>query len=135
MTITNQCNWCSDELAAEILDQSTVMEVAAGEVIMNPGDTVEGAYILEQGAVKLFRICESGNRHLLYLLFLSRCKHFMYVHIYTRIHLVMVLNTDALWRAQTHTHTHKYEYINMACVCLCEKDSKRVDALSQCLVH
>lgn len=68
MTITNQCNWCSDELAAEILDQSTVMEVAAGEVIMNPGDTVEGAYILEQGAVKLFRICESGNRHLLYLL-------------------------------------------------------------------
>ena len=68
MTMTNQCNWCSDELAAEILDQSTVMEVAAGEVIMNPGDTVEGAYILEQGAVKLFRICESGNRHLLYLL-------------------------------------------------------------------
>ena len=68
MTMTNQCNWCSDELAAEILDQSTVREVAAGTVIMNPGDPVEGAYILEQGAVKLFRICEYGNRHLLYLL-------------------------------------------------------------------
>lgn len=66
--MTNQCNWCSDELAAEILEQSTVMEVAAGMVIMNPGDPVEGAYILEQGAVKLFRICEHGNRHLLYLL-------------------------------------------------------------------
>ena len=65
----HQCNWCSDELAAEILDQSTVMEVAPGTVIMNPGDPVEGAYILEQGAgVKLFRICEYGNCHLLYLL-------------------------------------------------------------------
>ena len=68
MTMTNQCNWCSDELAAEILEQSTVMEVAPGTVVMNPGDPVEGAYILEQGAVKLFRICEYGNRHLLYLL-------------------------------------------------------------------
>ena len=68
MTMTNQCNWCSDELAAEILDQSTVMEVAPGTVVMNPGDPVEGAYILEPGAVKLFRICEYGNRHLLYLL-------------------------------------------------------------------
>ena len=68
MTMTNQCNWCSDELAGEILDQSTVMEVAPGTVVMNPGDPVEGAYVLEQGAVKLFRICEYGNRHLLYLL-------------------------------------------------------------------
>lgn len=68
MTTTNQCNWCSEELAAEILDQSTVMEVDAGTVVMNPGDPVEGAYILERGAIKLFRICEDGNRHLLYLL-------------------------------------------------------------------
>lgn len=68
MTTTNQCNWCSDELAALVRDESTLMEVPAGEVIMNPGDPVEGAYILEQGAVKLFRICELGNRHLLYLL-------------------------------------------------------------------
>ena len=68
MTTTNLCNWCSKELAAESLDQSTVMEVAPGTVFMNPGDPVEGAYILEQGAVKLFRICEYGNRHLLYLL-------------------------------------------------------------------
>ncbi len=44
------------------------MEVDAGTVVMNPGDPVEGAYILERGAIKLFRICEDGNRHLLYLL-------------------------------------------------------------------
>ena len=68
MVTTNQCNWCSDELAALVRDESTLIEVAAGEVLMNPGDPVEGAYILEQGAVKLFRICELGNRHLLYLL-------------------------------------------------------------------
>lgn len=68
MTTTNQCNWCSDELAALVRDESTLIEVPAGEVIMNPGDTVEGAYVLEEGAVKLFRICEFGNRHLLYLL-------------------------------------------------------------------
>ncbi len=68
MTMTNQCNWCSDELAEEILDQSTVMEVDAGTAVMNPGDPVEGAYILELGAVKLFRICGDGNRHVLYLL-------------------------------------------------------------------
>ena len=29
-------------------DQSTVMEVAPGTVVMNPGDPVEGAYVLEQ---------------------------------------------------------------------------------------
>ena len=67
-TTANSCDWCSKELAAEIIDRSTVVEVAAGSTVMNPGDPVEGAYILEQGAVKLFRICEYGNRHLLYLL-------------------------------------------------------------------
>ena len=68
MATTNQCNWCSDELASLVRNESTLIEVPAGEVIMNPGDPVQGAYILEQGAVKLFRICEFGNRHLLYML-------------------------------------------------------------------
>ena len=54
------------QVAAEILDQSAIMEVAPERC--ESGDPVEGAYILERGAVKLFRICEYGNRHLLYLL-------------------------------------------------------------------
>lgn len=61
-------NFCSDVLASEILATSKLIEVPAGAVIMKPGDPVEGSFILEQGAVKLFRICEHGNRHLLYLL-------------------------------------------------------------------
>lgn len=35
---------------------------------MSPGDVVQGAFILQKGTVKLFRVFESGEKHLLYLL-------------------------------------------------------------------
>ena len=39
-----------------------------GSTIMSPGDDVNGAFILQKGTVKLFRVFESGEKHLLYLL-------------------------------------------------------------------
>lgn len=35
---------------------------------MEPGQPIQGAYLLVRGTVKLFRLWESGERHLLYLM-------------------------------------------------------------------
>lgn len=64
----NQCNWCSAELADVLSAKAECIQMPKGSTIMSPGDIVNGAFILQKGTVKLFRVFESGEKHLLYLL-------------------------------------------------------------------
>ena len=68
MTIANQLNWCSSELADVLSARAELIQIPKGSIIMSPGDDVNGAFILKKGTVKLFRVSESGEKHLLYLL-------------------------------------------------------------------
>ena len=68
MRTTNQRNWCSVELAHLLSEKAEVLSMPKGSIIMSPGDDVNGAFILQKGTVKLFRVLESGEKHLLYLL-------------------------------------------------------------------
>jgi CRP/FNR family transcriptional regulator len=58
----------SHDLSNEILKCSEPHSFPKGSIILEPGMTLNGAYILRSGSVKLFRKFESGDRHLLYLL-------------------------------------------------------------------
>ena len=64
----NQCNWCSAELADVLSAKAECIQMPKGSIIMSPGDIVNGTFILQKGTVKLFRVFESGEKHLLYLL-------------------------------------------------------------------
>ena len=64
----NQCNWCSAELADVLSAKAECIQMPKGSTIMSPGDIVNGTFILQKGTVKLFRVFESGEKHLLYLL-------------------------------------------------------------------
>lgn len=64
----NQCNWCSAELAEVLSAKAECIQMPKGSTIMSPGDIVNGTFILQKGTVKLFRVFESGEKHLLYLL-------------------------------------------------------------------
>jgi len=68
MRTTNQRNWCSVALADLLSEKAEVLSMPKGSIIMSPGDDVNGAFILQKGTVKLFRVLESGEKHLLYLL-------------------------------------------------------------------
>ena len=68
MTTANQRPWCSAELADLLSEKSELVQMPKGSTIMSPGDDVNGAFILQKGTVKLFRVFESGEKHLLYLL-------------------------------------------------------------------
>jgi CRP/FNR family transcriptional regulator len=68
MSTTNQRNWCSSELADVLSAKAELIQMPKGSTIMSPGDDVNGAFILQKGTVKLFRVFESGEKHLLYLL-------------------------------------------------------------------
>ena len=68
MRTTNQRNWCSVALADLLSANSEVVSMPKGSIVLSPGDEVASAFILNKGSVKLFRVSESGERHLLYLL-------------------------------------------------------------------
>jgi len=68
MTTTNQCHWCSAELADLVSAEAELVQMPKGSTIMSPGDDVHGVFILQKGTVKLFRVLASGEKHLLYLL-------------------------------------------------------------------
>ena len=68
MNTANQRHWCSPELANLMFAKGELIQMPKGSTIMSPGDDVKGAFILQKGTVKLFRVFESGEKHLLYLL-------------------------------------------------------------------
>ena len=68
MTPANQRHWCSANLADVLSAKAELIQLPKGTTIMSPGDDVDGAFILQKGTVKLFRVFESGEKHLLYLL-------------------------------------------------------------------
>lgn len=58
----------STELSADILACSSLHFFAAGSVILEPGQSLDGVYLLKSGMVKLFRVHSSAERHLMYML-------------------------------------------------------------------
>lgn len=68
MISPNQRHWCSADLADVLSAKAELIQMPKGSTVMSPGDVVQGAFILQKGTVKLFRVFESGEKHLLYLL-------------------------------------------------------------------
>lgn len=57
----------TDEIAY-ITDHSLLSSYKAGEIIFLEGDPAEGLWIVEQGRVKVYKLNENGNEHILHLL-------------------------------------------------------------------
>lgn len=68
MQDSNILSCFSEDLSREILAVAERYSFSEGSVIIRPGDSFEGAFILLKGTVKLFRVIESGERHFLYML-------------------------------------------------------------------
>lgn len=68
MISPNRRHWCSADLADVLSEKAELIQMPKGSTVMSPGDVVQGAFILQKGTVKLFRVFESGEKHLLYLL-------------------------------------------------------------------
>lgn len=51
-----------------VTDHSLLNTFKAGEIIFLEGDRAEGLWIVEQGRVKVYKLNENGNEHILHLL-------------------------------------------------------------------
>ena len=68
MQDSNFLSCFSEELSCEILAVAERFSFPKGTEIIRPGEPMRGAYILLEGTVKLFRVFESEEKHLLYMM-------------------------------------------------------------------
>lgn len=58
----------TEEEIAYITDHSLLKSYTSGDIIFLEGDPAEGLWIVEQGRVKIYKLNENGNEHILHLL-------------------------------------------------------------------